>query len=194
MTPRALPAAWEHVVDGGGVRGSDPPATAEPGADLRALWERAAGADPMGLRLRAEWCDARADDLEGVVHEGRLLPAGVLRALGSAADSPAHDLEGGLRSLGHHADVLRYVAEVLRAGAGAVETVRARHAHALAAVEDGAPGAARDASTAGPGELRAVFARSCMQTAASMHRIGEVLTEELGATPVDGRNVGDSRV
>ncbi len=140
--------------------------------------------------MRADWCDARADDLDGIVHAGRPLPEGVLRALGSAADTPADDLEAGLRSLGRHADALRNAAEVLRAGAGAVETVRARHVHALTAVEDRALDAARGGAAVGPGELRAAFARSCAQTAASMHRIGEVVAQALG----DGRNAGDSRV
>ncbi|WP_158726783.1 hypothetical protein [Tomitella fengzijianii] len=191
MTSRALPSEWEHLVaDGDAARRADRSHSAGSGEDagLRELWERAAGADPSELRRRADWCDARAADIDGLADSGRALPAGVLRALGSGAETPARGVEDALHVLGHHADALRNAAAALRAGAGAVDTVRARHVNALAAMAGLAVGAGRDASA--PDDLQAAFSRSCSQTAASMRRIEHALSEALD----EGRFAGGSRV
>ncbi len=181
VSVRELPAPWGLLLGGAGPGGAGSPAA----GDVLRSWDHAAGADPAVLRRCARWCDARAGELEGLTESGRALPERVGRAPGGGP--AAEDLRAGLCALEGHAGVLREAAAALRAGAVAVETVRDRHEDALSAAARAlcAPGASAGrgpGETGVPaGEVRGVFDRSCVHSAAAMRRIDEVLSEALTA-------------
>lgn len=169
MTPRELPDAWGAVL---GPRGTG-------AAGLWGAWDASGGIEPAELRACARWCERRSGELAERAGTERGLAGEAAEALGDGW--PAHGLRAlvaaGPGPLDAGAGLLRTIAEVLEAGARAVEAIRTQHVAAL----DQALGAGDAAllDDEGATAVRAEFGHSCAETGAAMRRLADAIAATL---------------